>query len=93
MLDKIVVPMYYGTIMNYVATNLRFPRAEYEEIKKLAFIEGKSVSAFIREATRQYKDKRLTDQKSRRSLFDLITKASVKIDIPVAELIETGRHS
>lgn len=78
--------------MTYVSTNLRFPKEEYEEIKRLAFFGNESIASFIRKAAREYKEKKLSSGKSRKAIFDLIVKSAVRIDVPVAKLIQEGRR-
>lgn len=88
-LDKHMVPWYIGT-MNTIATNIRFPQDEYRDIKLLALSQGKSTAFVIREAVSWYKRKKLTS-KVQISIAEKLRKFSVKIDVPVAELIATGR--
>ena len=73
--------------MKQVTTNIRLPQDEYQELKRLALTEGKSLASMVREATQEYKVNKLRSPKSRQALFNLIVKSSVKIDIPVTELI------
>ena len=77
--------------MNYVTTNLRFPKNEYDEIKRLAFIEKKSVAAILREAARDYKFKKIALRKNWKALYNSIVRSSVKIDGSVVDLVKQGR--
>ena len=77
--------------MNYITTNLRFPKDEYEELKRIAFIEKRSIASIIRQATSEYKNKRLLHKKNWKNLYNSIVKSAVKIDIPVVELVKQGR--
>ncbi|OGM24178.1 hypothetical protein A2627_04780 [Candidatus Woesebacteria bacterium RIFCSPHIGHO2_01_FULL_39_28] len=77
--------------MQLVATNVRFPKDEYFELKKLALVEDRSIASLIREATRHYKEQKLASKETQRNLFRLITNSAVKIDIPVTKLISSGR--
>lgn len=76
--------------MNTIATNIRFPQDEYEELKLLAFSEKKSVAAVIREAIVAYKKKKF-QVKSKISLSEKFHKLAVTMDIPVANLVREGR--
>lgn len=76
--------------MDTVTTNVRFPAVEYEELRKLAFIQRKSVAAIVREATKAYRQKKLATAKTRRALFTLIRSSAVHIRVPVITLIKTG---
>lgn len=76
--------------MNVIATNVRFPAAEYKDLRTLAFLEGKSIAFLIREAVRAYREQRLTS-KSQISLVDQFKRDAVKIDVPVLELVKSGR--
>ncbi|MEK7112263.1 MAG: CopG family transcriptional regulator [Patescibacteria group bacterium] len=77
--------------MNYITTNVRLPKEEYEDLKKIAFSQNKSLASLIREATREYKNKSLNNRKARKSLYKLITSSAVEIDVPVTELVHSGR--
>lgn len=84
-----MVPWYHNT-MNTIATNVRFPANEYEDIKLLAFAQGQSTASLIRQAVSFYKKQKFS-AKLRISLADRLSKISVKIDVPVVELIREGR--
>jgi len=77
--------------MQTIATNIRFDKDEYNEIKTLSQSNGESVASFVREAIRSYKKNYLKSKEKRRRLFDLIVKSSVKIDVPVVDLVHEGR--
>lgn len=76
--------------MNTVATNIRFPYDEYQEIKLLAFSQGQSVAQVIRTAVFNYKRQKLGSKKQI-SLVEKMRKISVKIDVPVSDLVKEGR--
>lgn len=76
--------------MNTVATNIRFPADEYEEIKLLAFMQGQSVAQVIRNAVKTYKREKIGTKKQI-SLAERMKKVAVKIDIPVLDLVHEGR--
>lgn len=76
--------------MNTVATNIRFPQDEYQEIKLLAYSQKKSVAAVIREAVFWYKKQKL-NTKTRVTLSEKFHKFAVTIDTPVSHLVREGR--
>lgn len=78
--------------MQIVATNIRFNKSEYDEIKRISQSNGKSIASFIREAIRDYKENYLKSKAKRKKLFELIAKSSVKIDMPVVDLVHEGRR-
>lgn len=77
--------------MQTIATNIRFPKDDYLALRLLAFSEGKSTAALIREAAGVYRKLKTTSVGSQLSLAKLAEKISVKIDIPVIDLIASGR--
>jgi len=52
--------------MNWIATNIRFPREQYMKLKIKAAEERKSVAAVIREAASQVTESENQDQISKR---------------------------
>lgn len=76
--------------MNTIATNIRFPHDEYQEIKLLAYSEKKSVAAVIREAVSLYKKQKF-HTKTKVSLAEKFRKLAVTIDTPVLKLVSEGR--
>lgn len=76
--------------MQTIATNIRFPQDEYREIKLLAFMQGKSTAALIRDAVNLYK-RNTVRAKSKIALVERFRKLSVKINIPVIDLVREGR--
>ncbi len=78
--------------MNTVATNIRFPANEYEELKTLAFLAGKSAAQVIREAVKEYKAQHMKTAKKQISLAEKFRKISVKIDVSTLDLIREGRR-
>ncbi len=77
--------------MNIVATNIRFPRDEYRELKLLALSEGKSAAGIIREAVKRYKDQKF-NSRVKLDLAEQARKLSVKIDVPVIDLVRQDRR-
>jgi len=84
-----LVPWYHGT-MNTVATNVRFSQDEYSSVKALAQASGKSVAAVIREALKFYQRQAHVVESSD-DLIRRMEKVSVKIDVPVIDLVREGR--
>jgi predicted DNA-binding protein len=76
--------------MNTVATNVRFPADEYQELKLLAFSRGQSTASLVRQAVSFYTKQKLT-AKLQVSLVEKLKKMAVKIDIPVLKLVNDGR--
>jgi len=74
-----------------VATNIRFPKDDYLALRLLALSEGKSTAALIREAAGTYRKLKTASVRSQLSLAKQAGNMSVKIDIPVSELIASGR--
>lgn len=77
--------------MQTVATNIRFPKDEYNELKLLAFSEGKSTASVIRDAIFHYKRVKL-GTKTKISMLEKLRKLSVRIDVPVIDLVREGRR-
>ncbi len=78
--------------MQTVATNIRFPKEDYEELRALAYQENVSVASLINSAVREYKFKKLsTSRKSRLKLFDIMSKSRIKINVSTVELVKEGR--
>lgn len=78
--------------MQTVATNIRFPADEYQQLRTLAFLGKKPISKLIRDSVRMYKTQVSSIGKKRMDLFRLMVKSRVKIDVPTLELISDGRH-
>jgi len=78
--------------MNSVATNIRFPADEYEQLKTLAFLERKPIAKIIRDSVRMYKSQVAETSDKNLKLFRLMVKSRVKVDLPTSELIAHGRH-
>ncbi len=85
-----MVPWYHST-MNTIATNIRFPADEYRELKLLAFAQNQSTASLIRQAVSFYKKQKLS-AKLQISLAERLKKISLKIDVPVLELVKEGRR-
>jgi predicted DNA-binding protein len=76
--------------MNTITTNLRFPADEYQDIKLLAFHEGRSIASLIRHAVSLYKNNNFTSS-VKVSLVEKFKKMAVKIDISTLNLVKYGR--
>ncbi|MEK7565526.1 MAG: ribbon-helix-helix protein, CopG family [Patescibacteria group bacterium] len=76
--------------MNTIATNVRFPEDDYKELRLLAFAQGQSTASLIRQAVSFYKNRKMST-KLQISLAERLRKVSVKINIPVLELVREGR--
>jgi len=76
-----------------ITTNIRLPQEEYKEYRRIALEKGKSFAQLIREALRVYKKLQFEDkeQEIRLKALKNILKNRIKIDIPVRDLIESGR--
>ena len=86
-----MVPLYHCT-MNTIATNIRFPSDEYEQLKTMAFLERKPISKIIRESVRLYKANISSNSPKRMNLFRLMVKSRVKINVPTTDLVSDGRR-
>ena len=76
--------------MNVIATNIRFPKDEYNDLKLLALAEGRSVASIVREATSLYRKGKL-GVKRKVSLLMKMRRAAVKSKVTVLGLIGEGR--
>ena len=85
-----MVPWYHDT-MNTIATNIRFPADEYNDLKLFAFAQGQSTASLIRQAVSFYKKQKFST-KSRLSLAKKLKGMAVKISIPATDLVEEGRR-
>ena len=74
-----------------VDTNVRFDKEEYDLLKTLALADGRSAASLIREAVRKYTEEKLTVKKQV-SLAEKMRKNSIKLGIPVRELVVAGRR-
>lgn len=90
LLDSILVLLYYGT-MNYVTTNLRFPKDEYEDLKNIAFLQKRSIASLIRDAVRNYRKTRYNTRSQKMKLYHLMAKSRIKIKTSTLELVKMGR--
>ena len=86
-----LVAWYHGT-MQTVATNIRFPADEYQQLRTLAFLEKRPISQLIRDSVRMYKTQVSSISKKRMGLFRLMVKSRVKIDVSTLQLIANGRR-
>ena len=86
-----LVAWYHGT-MQTIATNIRFPADEYQQLRTLAFLERKPISELIRDSVRMYKTQVSSISKKRMGLFRLMVKSRVKIDVSTLQLIANGRR-
>ena len=79
--------------MHTVATNIRFPKDDYEELRLLAFQNKTSIASLVNAAVKEYKFKRLAvSRKSRLSLFDTISKSRLKSAVSTVKLAKEGRR-
>lgn len=83
--------LWYHSTMNTIATNVRFPADEYRDLKLFAFAQGQSTASLIRQAVSFYTKQRLA-VKLQISLAEKLKKFSVKINVPVLELVKDGRR-
>ena len=90
-LDINLVSWYYS-IMQTVATNIRFPADEYQQLRMLAFLEKRPISELIRDSVRRYKTQASSVDNKRIDLFRLMVKSRVKINIPTLQLVADGRR-
>lgn len=74
-----------------IATNVRFDKNEYQDLKMLALANGKSTASLIREAVRKFTIEKMM-VKERLSLAERMTKNAIKLDIPIRELVVMGRR-
>jgi len=77
--------------MNYVTTNLRFSKDEYEELRNLAFVEKRSIAKIIRDAVREYRKSKLSTHAQKMKLYNLMAKSRIKINTSTVELVKEGR--
>lgn len=77
--------------MNTVATNLRFSKDEYRDLKLLALAEGESVASLVRKAVSMYAKKKLTTERQI-SIAEELRKYAVRIDVSVLDLVREGRR-
>lgn len=83
---------WYRCTMDVVATNIRFPSDEYEQLKTLAFLEKKPISKIIRDSVKMYKSQVSATDRKKLDLFKLMVKSRVKINVPTSELVSDGRR-
>jgi len=80
--------------MQTVATNIRFPKQDYEELRSLAFQEKTSIASLVNAAIKDYKLKRLaSDRKQRLALFEKMKNSRIKINFSTIDLVHEGRRS
>jgi len=78
--------------MQMVATNIRFPKQDYEELRTLAFQEKTSLASLINAAVREYKFKKLAmSRKGRMRLFETMKNSRIKINVSTVDLVHEGR--
>ncbi|MEK7154961.1 MAG: hypothetical protein AAB697_02440 [Patescibacteria group bacterium] len=78
--------------MQTVATNIRFPADEYQQLRTLAFLEKRPISQLIRDSVRIYKAQASSVGNKRMDLFRLMIKSRVKINVPTLQLVADGRR-
>jgi len=77
--------------MNTIATNIRFTRDEYEDLRQLAYLSRTSVAEIVRKSIAHYKNSVVTSVSDRKLLFDKIIGSSVKIRTSTTDLSKQGR--
>ena len=78
--------------MQTIATNIRFPADEYQQLRTLAFLERRPISQLIRDSVRIYKAQASSVGNKRMDLFRLMIKSRVKINVPTLQLVADGRR-
>lgn len=79
--------------MRTIATNVRFPKADYDELRALAYQENVSIASIINSAVREYKTKKLSRiRKKRMKLFEEMSKSRIKINTSTVDLVKEGRR-
>ena len=78
--------------MQTIATNIRFPADEYQQLRTLAFLEKRPISQLIRDSVRIYKAQASSVGNKRMDLFRLMIKSRVKINVPTLQLVADGRR-
>ena len=80
--------------MQMVATNVRFPKEDYEELRSLAYQEKVSIASLINKAVREYKFKKLsTSRKNKMKLFNKMLKSRIKIEVSTVDLVGESRRA
>jgi len=78
--------------MQMVATNIRFPKQDYEDLRTLAFQEKTSLASLINTAVKEYKFKKLAvSRKNRIRLFETMKNSRIKINVSTVDLVHEGR--
>ena len=78
--------------MQTIATNIRFPKEDYEELRVLAYQENTSLANLINSAVREYKTKRLFYTRNARiKLFEKMKNSKIKINVSTVDLVKEGR--
>ncbi len=78
--------------MQTIATNIRFPADEYEQLRTLAFLEKRPISELIRDSVRRYQTQASTVDNKRMDLFRLMVKSRIKINVSTLQLVADGRR-
>lgn len=80
--------------MQTVATNIRFPKDEYQELRALAYQENSSIASLVNTAVKEYKFKKLSqNRKDKIKLFDRMWKSRIKINVSTTDLVRESRRS
>ena len=78
--------------MQTVATNIRFPKHDYEDLRNLAYQEKRSIASLINTAVKEYRFKKLaSSRKERLKLFETMSKSRIKIGTSTVDLVKEGR--
>ncbi|KKR86688.1 MAG: hypothetical protein UU32_C0012G0006 [Candidatus Woesebacteria bacterium GW2011_GWB1_41_10] len=80
--------------MQTVATNIRFPKEDYEDLRVLAFQENSSIASLVNAAVKEYKLKKLAqDRQDKMELFERMWKSRIKIKTSTTDLVRESRKS
>ena len=77
--------------MNTIATNIRFSKDDYEELRQLAFLSKVSIASLVRDSIKHYKKSLTASKLTRRTLFSKIVDSSVKINTSITNIAQEGR--
>ena len=86
-----MVYWYHGINMQTIATNIRFDKYEYEELKRMSLLEKSSIAQLIRNSFRFYKKRKNSGKNDKKRLIDLMLKSRIKIGTSTVALAHAGR--
>lgn len=91
-LDKQMMPWHHDTYMQTIATNIRFNKDEYEVLKRLSFLENRSIANIIRESVKNYHAQKLISEKNKKQkLYNAMLSSRVRIDTSTVDLVHERR--